>query len=318
MIVISVKTKNHLFKAAKIFVVAISFGFILYKLSSNKVLNFEGFITTLFCRGIISGYLIILFVLFAAANWYFEILKWQILVSSFKKIDFKTAIKQSLAALTVSLATPNRIGDYGAKALFFDVKDRKKVLLLNFYSGAIQMLVTTVFGGIGFFYLVQHFNLSLPYQRILAIVLILTCIFAIGYFLKEKDLLVKGFSIGNIIRFFKNTSFSIKLKTIIYSIIRYVIFSSLFLGLLLFYGANISVTEAYFLIFVMYFLVSILPTIFIFDLVIRGGVAVWLFSYVGVSELTVLSTVFSMWFLNFVLPSMLGSFYVLTYQPITR
>ncbi|WP_051285295.1 lysylphosphatidylglycerol synthase domain-containing protein [Aequorivita capsosiphonis] len=318
MIAITAKQKNHLFTATKFLVVAISFGFIIHKVRSTEVLNLEEFIRTIFSRGIVSGYLIVVFLLFAAANWCFEILKWQTLVSSFEKIDFKTAMKQSLASLTVSLATPNRIGEYGAKALYFEAQDRKKVLLLNFYSGAIQMLVTTVFGIIGLFYLIQKFNLSLSYEGILIVGLIIGFLFGIGYILKEKELLFKGFSIGKIVRFFKNTAFSIKLKASLYSIIRYIIFSSLFLGLLIFFDANISISEAYLLIFVMYFLVSVLPTLFIFDVVIRGGVAVWLFSYVGVPELTVLSTVFAMWLLNFVIPSILGSFYVITYQPTIR
>jgi hypothetical protein len=68
----------------------------------------------------------------------------------------------------------------------------------------------------------------------------------------------------------------------------------------------------------MYFLVSVIPTFFIFDVVIRGGVAVWLFSFLGVPELVILSTVLAMWLLNFVLPALFGSFFVLTYQPATK
>ncbi|MGO3181615.1 MAG: hypothetical protein ACTIJ9_02170 [Aequorivita sp.] len=318
MIAISNKTKNYLFAAAKILVLGITFGYIFYKVSSNKSLDLGVFIAAISSRGMASGYLIILFLLFATANWFFEIRKWQTLVSSFERIDFKTAMKQSLASLTVSLATPNRIGEYGAKTLFFESQNRKKVLLLNFYSGAIQMLVTSVFGVIGLFYLIQKFNIAFSYKSLLIIVLIAMLVFTIGYFLKEKEFLLKGFSIAKAIRFFKKTSLSIKLKTTAFSIVRYAIFSSLFFGLLLFFGANIAVSEAYFLIFAMYFLVSILPSLFIFDVVIRGGVAVWLFSFAGVPELVVLSTVFAMWFLNFVLPSLLGSIYVVTHQLTTR
>lgn len=318
MIATSTKTKNHLLKLAKVVVLAVTFGYVFYKLRNNDALNFGEFITAFFSRGIVSFYLILLFLLLAAGNWYFEILKWKTLISTFEKIDFKTAMKQSLASLTVSLATPNRIGEYGAKALFFESKDRKKVLLLNFYSGVSQMLVTIIFGMIGLFYLLQKFNLVFYYESLLIIGLIAALVFAIGYFLKEKELLLKGFSIAKTIRFFKKTSFSVKLKIFIFSLVRYIIFSSLFLGLLLFFGANISVLEAYFLIFSMYFLVSILPTIFILDVVIRGGVAVWLFSFAEIPEMIVLSTVFAMWLLNFVLPSLLGSIYVVTYQPTTK
>src|SRR5690606_17829008 len=141
---------------------------------------------------------------------------------------------------------------------------------------------------------------------------------AIGYYFKEKELLLKGFSIAKTIRFFRDIPFQIKFKTILFSAIRYVIFSGMFYGLLVIFGGKIAIPEAIPLIFAMYFLVSILPTLFIFDVVIRGGVAVWLFSFAGVPELIVLSTVLAMWLLNFVLPSLLGSFFVLTYKPTTR
>jgi len=56
----------------------------------------------------------------------FEILKWQNLVSFYQKIvsfyqkiTFKSALIQSLSSLTASLITPNRIGEYGVKALYF-------------------------------------------------------------------------------------------------------------------------------------------------------------------------------------------------------
>lgn len=269
-------------------------------------------------KGIVSLYLLILFILFAAGNWFFEILKWKTLVSTIEEIDFKIAMKQSLASLTVSLATPNRIAEYGAKAIFFEPKNRKKILLLNFYSGATQMLVTCIFGIIGLLYFFQNFNLNLSYKSILILSLTGLTLFVIGYSLKEKNILFKGFSIANTIRFLKNISPSVKVRIFVFSLIRYSLFSSLFYGLLLFFGANIPLFQAYLLIFSMYILVSILPTLFIFDVVIRGGVAVWLFSFAGVPELVVLSTVLSMWLLNFVLPSILGSFYVVTYQSISR
>jgi hypothetical protein len=92
----------------------------------------------------------------------------------------------------------------------------------------------------------------------------------------------------------------------------------MFYGMLLFFNANIPFSEAMPLIFAMYLLVSILPTLFIFDVVIRGGVAVWLFSFAGIPELTVLSAVLAMWLFNFVIPALFGGFFVLTYQPTTR
>ena len=63
----------------------------------------------------------------------------------------------------------------------------------------------------------------------------------------------------------------------------------------------------------MYLLASVIPSIFIFDVLIKGSVAMYIFTIVGVNEFTILSIVLLMWILNFVLPSILGSYYVLTF-----
>ncbi len=318
MIAVSHKAKQYLLAAAKVLVLAVTFGYIFYKLKNNPSLDFGAFTATIFSKGNVSGYLLLLFLGLAVANWYFEILKWKILVSTFEKINFKTALKQSLASLTVSLATPNRIGEYGAKALFFESRKRKKILLLNFISSGSQMLVTSFFGIFGLLYLFQNFNIPYSVTTLCYFGIGVILLLVVAYYFKEKELLMKGFSMAKTIQFYRSIPFQIKFKTVLFSSFRYVIFSGMFYGMLLFFGAKISFIEAIPLIFAMYLLVSVLPTLFIFDVVIRGGVAVWLFSFAGIPELTVLSTVLAMWLLNFVLPSLLGSFFVLTYQPITR
>ncbi len=318
MIATSHKTKQYLLASAKVLVLAVTFGYIFYRLKSNQSLDYKAFASSILSQGIVSGYLFLLFFILAAANWFFEILKWQNLVSSFEKIDFKTAMKQSLASLTLSLATPNRIGEYGAKALFFEAKKRKKVLLLTFFSSGTQMLVTSFFGVFGLLYFLGNFNIAYSLKTLCYFGIGLILLFAVGFYFKEKELLTKGFSISKVLQFLKKIPFKTKLKTVLFSTFRYIIFSGMFCGLLLFFGAKIDFPQTLLLIFSMYFLVSVIPTLFIFDVVIRGGVAVWLFSFAEIPELVVLSTVLTMWVFNFVLPALIGSFYIISYQPVTK
>ena len=127
---------------------------------------------TKICRRFSKGFLVlfqknqsvagIAFLLFLSfLNRYFEILKWQQLVSSLQKISFKKSMEQCLGSLTLSLLTPNRIGEYGAKALYFKSAFRKRVLFINLISNLLQMLVTVVFGIIGILLLSQSQNLHI-------------------------------------------------------------------------------------------------------------------------------------------------------------
>lgn len=311
MLALSYKSKQYLLLALKVFILGLTFWYIYAKLSDANSQTISVFLDRLH---IDNAWLLMLFVGLAITNWYFEILKWQTVVNPIKRITFSEAMKQSLTALTASLATPNRIGDYGAKALFYPSAKRKKILLLNFYGNATQLFVTLVFGVIGLIFILIKFNLSFSWVNILLFIGCLLLAMVIGFLFKEKELLIKGFTIKKAYSYISNLPLKIKLTTFIYSLIRYLCFSFLFLELLGFFEADLAVTQAYPLIFAMYLLVSIIPTIFIFDVIVRGGIAVWLFSLAGVPELTVLCTVLAMWILNFVLPAIAGGYYLLTYK----
>jgi hypothetical protein len=303
--------------ALKVFILMVTFSYIYSKLTTSDGLQLERF-TQLLKNREGNIFSLVTFLVLALANWFFEILKWKTIVSIIAPLTFTTAMRQSLAALTVSLATPNRIGDYGAKAMFFQVEKRKQILLLNFFSNSLQMAVTCFFGIIGLMFVVMEFGISFSITKMMLFLISIVCLGYLGYYFKEKQLILKGLSVSKVIQYFRNIARETKLKIFMFSIFRYLIFSYLFYIILLFFGASLPFFEGILIIFSMYLLVSLIPTIFIFDVLVRGGVAVWLFSMAGVPELVVLSTVLSMWLLNFVGPAIWGSFYVITFKPIGK
>ena len=138
------KYKRFLVLLLKWAIVLGAFYFIYHKLNKNQLLSFTQLkdeLSIVFSNNI-WAFLILL--LFTDANWILEIFKWKTLISIEKKVDFMSAYEQCLASLTVSIITPNRIGEYGAKALFFEKNKRKKVMLLNLI-GNLNQLIATVF-----------------------------------------------------------------------------------------------------------------------------------------------------------------------------
>tara|TARA_R110002124_G_scaffold120895_6_gene278960 strand:+ start:18785 stop:19768 length:984 start_codon:yes stop_codon:yes gene_type:complete len=315
---LSHKAKQYLLTALKVFILAITFGYIYVKLTSGDGVDLDGFKATLASKDNIEMGEVLFFVFLTIINWTFEILKWQTLVLAVQNISFTTALKQSLASLTVSLATPNRIGEYGAKAYFFVPSKRKQVLLLNFVGNMTQMIITTLFGIIGLCVLVFTYNISFSWMNIILLGAGVIVLSVLVYIFKEKELLLKGLSISKVVRYIKGLSTKIKLRVLVFSLIRYATFCFLFYRLMLFFGAGITFEIAIFMIMAMYLLVSVIPTLFIFDVVIRSGVAVWLFSLAGTAEIIVLCTVFAMWILNFVVPSIVGSFYVISHKSAVK
>jgi len=54
--------------------------------------------------------------------------------------------------------------------------------------------------------------------------------------------------------------------------------------------------------------------LFLLDVVVKSGVAVWVFSFLGLDDLSIVTIVTLMWVLNFVIPSIFGSYFVFNFQ----
>ena len=311
----SYKSKQFFFVLIKISLVVVAIYFIYHKLSKNGTLEFSHFIQILSKNGVFSLHTVVFLLFLSIFNWFFEILKWQQLVSSLQKISFKKSIEQCLGSLTVSLLTPNRIGEYGAKALYYTSRLRKRVLFINLISNLLQMLVTVVFGIIGILLLSQSQNLHINGLKFINILLIgIASCGLIIFIIRKTNIKIRGFSLEKIQLFLIEFSKKNLALGAVFSFFRYLIFSFQFYYLLLLFGVEISYLEAMQLITSMYFLASIIPSIFLFDVVIKGSVALYVFSLIGINDLIILSIVTCMWILNFVLPSIIGGFYVLNFK----
>lgn len=257
-----------------------------------------------------------LLVLFSVMNWMLEISKWQTLASVVQKVSYKEALIQSLSSHTLSLLAPFKTGEYVGKALYFKKDIRKKIILLNFVGNMYQLLVTLVFGTVGLVYFVQHFHISWhPYKfRFFAFI---TAFFILVFLAGNTRIPYgkKGNYYQRALAFTRRIPKKIKYKTGLLSVLRYLVFSHQFYLMLGFFGVEIAYTTAMLLVFVMYFIATLLPVMSLFDFLIKGSVAIYLFGYLGVDQRLMLSISILMWLLNFVLPAVLGSYFVLVFKP---
>lgn len=309
------KSKQIFFALIKISIVLGAFYFIYQKIAKNDGLSFNDFYQYSTKNGAFSLKSIILISFLSISNWFFEILKWKVLVSEIKKINFKIAMQQTLGALTASLLTPNRIGDYGAKAIFYKKELRKRILLINLMNNMMQMSITCLFGVIGLLFFASKHVLKFNYYKLIIWSFsILLVLFLSVYILQKSKFSIKGFSLEKLKTFIKNFNKKSIVLGFLFSLIRYLAFSFQFYFLLQIFRMDIDYLNAMMIISSMYFLSSIIPTISLFDVVVKGSVSLYLFSFVGVDGLVILSITTFMWLLNFVLPSLVGSYYVLSFK----
>ena len=94
-----------------------------------------------------------LVIIFVFVNWGIEARKWQLLLKAVQPISFITAFKSVLCGVTLSLNTPNRIGEYGGRILFVKEGNRIKAVTLSIAGGMSQLIITMLMGCFGLAYL---------------------------------------------------------------------------------------------------------------------------------------------------------------------
>src|SRR6185437_11245478 len=99
-----------------------------------------------------------------------------------------------------------------------------------------------------------------------------------------------------------------ELETVLlYSFIRYLIFSIQFYILLVFFGVHIPFIAALMLIFVMYLVQTISPTTGLTELIVRGGATVYLFHGFTSNMAGVLAASYGIWIINLLIPALSGA-----------
>lgn len=303
------KAKQFLVSAAKLLIVVSAFYFIYDQLANNNQLEWQKFAALFKKNWTIGGILFLLFLSFL--NRFLEILKWKNLVGSFKIIAIGEASKQVLAALTASIFTPNGIGEYAGKALYFDKSETKKIIFLNLVNNGIQMLLSVVFGIFGLMYFNAQFDIITTQTVGIIFALFTVCIFIV-FFLKRFT--VKGYSLEKLIHKINQLPRPIHQKNIILGISRYFVFSHQYYFLFLAFDVELPYIMLMSVIASVYFLASSLPTFQFFDFAVKGSVAVYFFGLLGVNEWIVIFISTLMWFLNVVLPVVIGSYYVMKFK----
>jgi len=315
------KSKQYLFVLLKVIVVIAALGFIYHRISTQEVFTVAGIVQNFSSSSLFEAQNVAMLVLLSFLNWFFEISKWQVLAKKLKNIPFSESTRQVLTAHTSSIFTPFKIGEYGAKTLFFDKKQAKKVVFLNFLGNMAQLSATILFGIAGLFFFIKW---NFPQWLVMYLIFVsmgLLFLFVGKRWTAFRNLKIKGFSLQKITDFIKSIPTSDQLKVLTFSFLRYVFFSFQFCFLLSLL-TPVSWVSVLPLVFTMYLLSSALPVLQLFDFAVKGGIAVLVFSAIP-AQIVVL-VAFIMWLLNAMVPAMVGSWFVLSFdtkkllKPVTK
>ena len=303
MISIPYKAKQFGVFIIKLLIVIAAFYFIYDQLADNNKLDWERFLVIFHKNQSVAGISFILF--FSFLNRYLEILKWQNLAQVVREISVYEATKQVLAALTLGVFTPVGVGEYAGKALYFEKKEAKKIIFLNLICNGIQIVATGFFGLLGML-LLGYWLWSLG-------ILVFTIVFLLfSYF--TKSIAIKGYSIESLLERINEIPKKIHRKNFLLGMCRYLVFSHQYYFLFLAFDVDLSYITLMASITTVYFLASVIPSFQFLDFALKGSLAVYFFGLLGVNEWVVIFVTTLMWFLNVVLPVIIGSYFVLIFK----
>jgi len=304
MVSISNKAKQIIVFVIKMLIVLGAFYFIYQKIVNEKAINWTYSWKTMQSR--INILWVFVFLTLSFLNRFFEILKWQNLVLVLKKITLGEATQQVLGALTVGIFTPNGIGEYAGKALYFPKSQTKTIVFLNLICNGIQIIISIVFGILGLFILGYWYW---------AIIVIAALVLVFVLVLITNKITIKGYSLHVFWQKIVEIPKQIHTKNVVLALCRYLFFSHQYYLFFVFFGVDLPYSTLMGIIMATYFIASSVPNFQFFDFAVKGGIAVFFFSPYQVSGVLVVLVSMLMWLLNVVIPVVIGSFFVLKYKP---
>ena len=247
-------------------------------------------------------------------NWGFEARKWQILVSKVETISFSDAYKSVLMGLSFGFISQADLGDLAGKMVLIKNENRKKSTGAVLLGGGLQTYISLLFGTLSLAYFMRNvFTQESTFYQIVLFLCFLGILIGIGllYFRKNIDaffnkvpffsfakpflIVLESYSNGEVFEVFA-LSFS-----------RYLIFSLQFLIILLLFQIPLSVTDLLMIIFFVFFVKTIVPSIsFISDLGVRGITSLYLFEFYKISPSLVIASTFTIWVINILIPVLIG------------
>lgn len=322
------KTFNYLIQAL---IIMVTYGFIYRQVFVDRKLQDIADFFTRMVEERKAWFMISLIIFLMLINWALETVKWRLLIAKIEKISFLRAFKAVMTGVSVSIFTPNRTGDYLGRVFILKKARHVEGILITLIGSFAQLIVTISVGLFCFLsfldqYLRLHFEvgnyllISLIFLIPCLVFIILVLYFKISVisdiisrYLPHKWERFKAYS-----TIFARYSWKELLGALLLSFLRYIIFSTQFYLLLRIFGVELPFSQGLILIPVIYLALTLVPSIALIDLGIRGSVSIFIiglyFKKSGLNpadmELAIITASTVLWLVNLIIPAILGTFFV--------
>lgn len=248
--------------------------------------------------------------------WLLESAKWRLLMGPVLNLKLREALRAVLGGISISLFTPNRIGEYGGRILFVPSKYNWWAVMATLVGSFAQNLVNIAIGLVG----VMAFLLFMPevpyaFRTGLGVLVVLAlCIAVAVYFympslgqyavrVKAPKWLRKPWRALGMLSHVHTPHLS---GALAYSFLKYVVFCSQFVLLLTYFGVVVPPGWLIAGLAVMYLMQTSIPLPPFVDVMVRSELVILLWAGFAVNELSVFAASFFIWIINLLIPAFFG------------
>jgi len=277
--------------------------FIYFKIKDSFTIQYQDFVSLS-----INYFFLFFAFLLSFLNWGIETFKWRFVVLKIQPLAFFTALKIVFTGITLSLITPNRIGEIPARAyLLKNPKCLKKNVYATFISSFSQLLVTLLIGLLGIIYTLNLINVYLSNTFIVILTILITLLFLMFIFSdKLKKIVLNLFHKEDNLAFNEIDT----LKFLGISLLRYMVFCLQYLFILEAFGIHFTSFLQLWLIPVCFLLASSIPTFVLSEIGVRSSVAILVFGILTNNNLSIVLAASLLWIINIGLPATYGLFFL--------
>jgi hypothetical protein len=242
--------------------------------------------------------------IFTPINWFFEWMKWQLILMKLDEKDNPINFKAFASGIIASFLTPSLSGNFLGRMLYYDKNKRWKISILSTIANFSQFLIALLFGLFALVILKHTLPFSKNNYIFIPVSFILVLLYFFGEQLAKKIPVTQIQLVVNQIQ--KDNS---RLSFLLISLVRYIIFVIQYSFALCAFGIKLEF-ETITIIMLVFLFISITPSLFFGKIMVRESIAVTIFGIFGYETVSVIFASFSTWFFNLFLTAIISLFIV--------
>lgn len=239
-----------------------------------------------------------------------ESIKWKLLVNKHERVSLRWALQSVVAGLSLSIITPNQLGDFAGRVLKLKVFHKMKGALVAVVGHTPQLFWVTLAGLIAFASNPELLAIDTKWQKT---IIVFAAVFAVGFMVFYLNM--RGLSklvTHPKIQFYTEVFGAYNTKELLYiwgiSAMRYIIYSSQYVLLIYFFDTGISVWQAIGAVSATLCAQMFMPSFLVVEIGLRGVSALWFLGRFSDQYVSILLSAYSLWILNIMIPALYGLF----------